>query len=75
MPVVYFLCNTVTVQIDLSVSYCYVQYFIGLFLECEAETLPAHTFRYADYKNVIKWNLKNALVFTDPFKFCRVHTV
>ena len=30
---------------------------------------PARTFGYADYKNVIKWNLKNALiclVFADP---------
>ena len=34
----------------------------------EAETLPARAFGYVDYKNEIKWNLKNALlrlVFTD----------
>ena len=39
-----------------------------MLLEYKAETLPAHTFEYVDYKNLIKWNLKNALlclVFAD----------
>ena len=33
-----------------------------MFLEHKAETLPSHTFGNVDYKNVIKWNLKNALL-------------
>jgi len=41
-------------------------------LEYKAETLPPHTFGYVEYKNVIKWNFKNALLcslFADPVTF------
>ena len=59
------------VQIDLSIA-ATCRTVTPKLLEYEAETLPTHTFRCADYKNVIKWNLKNALlclVFADPVTF------